>query len=109
MRKLMLGLMVVGLLAVAAVPAMAQTADPLVLISSGAVLSYFGSQGSTAFGSTTNASSEPLVPGSLSFLEVAAPVLGNLQLHMSLFGANCGRGPETVGLAPTSTDVQLFR
>jgi hypothetical protein len=104
----MLGLMVVGLLAVA-VPAMAQTADPLGLISSGAVLPYFGSNGSTAFGSSTNASTEPLAPGSLSFLEVAAPVFGNLQFHMFFFGANCARGPESVGLPLTTNDVQLFR
>jgi hypothetical protein len=105
----MLGLMVVGLLAVAAVPAMAQTADPLGLISSGAVLPYFGSNGTTAFGSTTNAHSEPLSPGSMSFLEVAAPVIGNLQFHMFFFSANCTRGPESVGLPLTTNDVQLFR
>jgi hypothetical protein len=88
---------------------MAQTADPLGLISSGAVLPYFGSQGSTAFGSTTNAHSEPLSPGSMSFLEVAAPVLGNLQFHMFFFSANCTRGPESVGLPLTPNDIQLFR
>jgi hypothetical protein len=96
------------LLAVAG-QAVAQTADPLGLVSSGAVLPYFGSQGSTAFGSTTNAHSEPLSPGSMSFLEVAAPVLGNLQFHMFFFSANCTRGPESVGLPLTTNDVQLFR
>jgi hypothetical protein len=101
--------MVLLMLLMVAGPAVAQTADPLGLVSSGAVLPYFGSQGSTAFGSATNAHSEPLSPGSMSFLEVAAPVLGNLQFHMFFFSANCTRGPESVGLPLTTNDIQLFR
>jgi hypothetical protein len=93
MRKLIVGLLTVGLLAMAA-PAMAQIADPLSLIASGAVLPYFGSAG--------------LEPGSISFLEVYAPVSGIPTFHMFFFDATCTRGGDSVGLPLSANDVELF-
>jgi len=96
MRKLIVGLVVVGLLAVGA-PAMAQRADPLGLISSGAVLPYFGSgEGAIA-------------PGSLSFLEVASPRSDNDGAHMFFFDASCHRQGQSVGLPLTTNDVEVLR
>jgi hypothetical protein len=94
MRKLIVGLLAVGLLAVAT-PAMAQFADPLGLIASGAVLPYFGS-GTGA-----------IDPGSISFLEVYSPV-GGVPLHMFFFDATCTRGGDSVGLPLTTNDVEII-
>ncbi len=87
MRKLIVGLVVVGLLAVGA-PAMAQRADPLGLISSGAVLPYVGDG--------------TIAPGSLSFLEVASPRSDNNAAHMFFFDKTCKRQGQSVrrGLHP---------
>jgi hypothetical protein len=93
MRKLIVGLLVVGLLAVAA-PAMAQISDPLSLIASGAVLPYFGSTG--------------LEPGSISFLEVYAPVQGVPTFHMFFFDATCTKAGDSVGLPLSENDVEIF-
>jgi hypothetical protein len=68
----MVGLLVVGLLAVAG-PATAQLADPLSLAASGVLLPYFGSG--------TN----------LSIIELASPVSENPNLHMIFYNANCTR------------------
>jgi hypothetical protein len=96
MRKLMVGLMVVGLLSVTA-PAMAQipgSQDPLSLITSGAVLPFLG---------------EGLEGGGgLSILELAAPV-GATTVHMFLFDANCVRGGPSVNVELTPNDSALVR
>ncbi len=94
MRKLIVGLMVVGLLAVGA-PAMAQRADPLGLISSGAVLPYVGDG--------------TIAPGSLSFLEVASPRSDNNAAHMFFFDKTCKRQGQSVGLPLTTNDVEILR
>ena len=94
MRKLIVGLVVVGLLAVGA-PAMAQRADPLGLISSGAVLPYVGDGA--------------IAPGSVSFLEVSSPVEANLGLHMFFFDTSCKRQGQSVGLPLTTNDVEILR
>jgi len=94
MRKLIVGLMVVGLLGVGA-PAMAQQADPLGLISSGAVLPFVG-EGTIA-------------PGSISFLEVASPREDNQNLHMFFFDKTCKRQGQSVGLPLTTNDVEILR
>jgi hypothetical protein len=94
MRKLMVGLIAVGLLAVAA-PAMAQWGDPLGLINSGAVIPYVGNG--------------TVSPGSLSVLEVYSPVGGNGKFHMFFFDANCVKSPVSVGLPLTENDIELLR
>lgn len=77
MRKLMkglkVGLLVVGLLAMVASPAMAQFADPLTLAASGVLLPFFG---------TGN---------NISVLEVASPVGFNSDLHFIFYNATCTR------------------
>jgi hypothetical protein len=95
MRKLIVGLMVVGLLAGAG-PALAQapgTADPLGLISSGGIVPYFGAL------------------GNLSFLEVASPVGDNSSLtrpfHLIFFDATCIRG-DSVDLELTTNDLAVL-
>jgi hypothetical protein len=100
MRKLMVGLMmVVGLLAVAP-PAMAQFsivppggADPVGLITSGAVIPFLG---------------EGLATGGMSFLELYAPV-GSATVHMFLFDANCVRGGPSISVPLTPNDAALVR
>ena len=94
MRKLIVGLVVVGLLAVGS-PAMAQRADPLGLIASGAVLPYVGNG--------------TIAPGSLSFLEVASPRQDNANLHMFFFDKTCKRQGQSVGLPLTTNDVEILR
>lgn len=77
MRKLMMGLkvglLVVGLLAMVAAPAMAQFADPLTLATSGVLLPYFG------------------VGNNVTLLELIAPVTGQPNLHMIFYNAFCSR------------------
>jgi len=97
MRKLIVGLMAVGLLAVAE-PAMALDTgmgDPLGLIASGVVLPYVGGGA--------------ILPGSQSWLEVSSPVGGNNDFHMFFFDTACVRGPKSVGLPLTANDVELIR
>jgi hypothetical protein len=94
MRKLLVGLIVVGLLSVAA-PAIAQPVanhfpDPLGLITSGAVLPYFGS-------------------GSLSFLEVYSPIGGTPDLHAFFFNESCVKGPDSLPMSLTENDVAIIR
>jgi hypothetical protein len=88
--------MVVALLSVAA-PAIAQNhfPDPLGLITSGAVLPYFG-EGT-------------LAPGSLSFLEVYAPIGGAEGLHAFFFDANCVKSPDSLPVPLTENDVAIVR
>jgi len=95
MRKLWVGLMVVGLLAVAA-PGMAQTPgslDPLGLITSGAVLPYLGAG---------------TPDGAMSFLEIYAPV-GPTAAHMFFFDVACVRTGESAQVDLTTNDVEIFR
>ena len=98
MRKLMVGLMMVGLLA-ATSPAMAQSlvvpgsSDPVGLITSGAVLPFLG---------------EGLAGGGMSFLELYAPV-GSVNVHMFLFDSACVRGGPSINVPLTANDVALFR
>ena len=93
MRKLMMGLkvglLVVGLLAMVATPAMAQFVDPLTLAASGVLLPYFGAG------------------NNLSILEVATPVRFDFNLHFVYYNATCTRVvsfPD--GL--TTDDVELY-
>jgi hypothetical protein len=92
----MVGLMVVGLLAVSA-PAMAQvpgSLDPLSVITSGAVLPFLGEGLANS--------------GGLSILELAAPV-GGTTVHMFLFDANCVRGGPSVNVELSENDIALVR
>lgn len=89
MRKLTVGLVVLGLFVALAAPAMAQTSDPLGLITSGAVLPYFSTG------------------GSVSLLEVYAPIQGVPRLHGLFYNENCQRGPESIGIPLTRNDVQI--
>src|SRR5262249_14564579 len=102
MRKLILGLLGVGLLAVAT-PAMAQTADPLGVITSGAVGPFVGDG--------------KIAPGSMSFLELASPVGDNSGAnsggiggtHMFFFDTSCVKGPASVGIPLTTNDFIIRR
>ncbi len=87
MRKLIVGLIAVGLLAVAG-PAKAQMADPLGLIASGAVIPYVGASGLAVVNSLTGALTSTFENvGSLAILEVASPVGSNAPAAEGLFGA----------------------
>lgn len=109
MRKFIVGLLGVGLLAVGT-PAVAQvinpqfgTADPLGLISSGAVIPYVGNGA--------------IAPGSLSFIELSSPVGDNSGAnnggiggtHMFFFDASCVKGPASVGIPLTTNDFIIQR
>jgi hypothetical protein len=109
MRKFIVGLLGVGLLAVGT-PAGAQvispqfgTADPLSLISSGAVIPYVGNGA--------------IAPGSMSFLELSSPVGDNSGgnqggiggTHMFFFDASCVKGPASVGIPLTTNDFIIQR
>jgi hypothetical protein len=88
MMGLKVGLLVVGLLAMVATPAMAQFSDPLTLAASGAILPFFG---------TGN---------NVSVMEVASPVGANTDLHFIFYNANCTRIVSVFdGL--TENDVEL--
>ena len=93
MRKLMMGLkvglLVVGLLAMVATPAMAQFTDPLTLAASGVLIPYFG---------TGN---------NVSILEVASPVGPNFFAHMIFYNANCTR-VTSFPFESTKNDLDLF-
>jgi hypothetical protein len=90
MRTSMIGLVLSCLLGGLA-PASAQTADPLGLIASGAVLPYFGDGRSK---------------GEVSILEVSSPVGGNATLHMLFFDQSCAMSGVSVGLPLTANDVE---
>jgi hypothetical protein len=93
MRKLIVGL-AIGALLGAVPPAMAQSGDPLGLITSGAVLPFVG--GGTNF------------PGSMSFLEVASPNSDN-SLHAFFFDANCNRGTISIPIDLTTNGLTVMR
>jgi hypothetical protein len=121
MRKLIAGLIAVGLLAVAA-PSMAQTADPLGLIASGAVIPYVGGAGANAgilkVNSLTGALGSAIQQGSIAILEVASPVgsnappeenvFGAKPFHMFFFDQTCTRVGPSVGLPLTTNDSEFF-
>lgn len=96
MRKVILGLAVLGLLAMAG-PAMAQfpiaggSADPQGLVSAGALVPFFVSSGNE------------------SYLEISSPVGDNPNLHMIFFNENCARTGESVGLPMTVNDIAVFQ
>jgi hypothetical protein len=73
---------------------MAQSGDPLGLITSGAVLPFVG--GGTNF------------PGSMSFLEVASPNSDN-SLHAFFFDANCNRGTISIPIDLTTNGLTVMR
>jgi hypothetical protein len=75
---------------------MAQFADPLGLITSGAVLPYFGS-GAGA-----------IEPGSISFLEVYTPTLAPTDIHLFFFDATCTRQGESSPIPNSPNDVEIF-
>jgi hypothetical protein len=89
MVGLKVGLLVVGLLAMVATPAMAQFADPLTLATSGVLIPFFG---------TGN---------NISILEVASPVSFNPLLHMIFYNAFCTR-VESFPAFQTTNDVDLY-
>ena len=120
MRKLIVGLIVVGLLAVGAAPSMAQTADPLGLIASGAVIPYVGAQGIQRVDSNSTSGAFTGVfehTGSLAILEVSSPVGSNAPPEESIFGAkpfhmfffnqSCVRVGPSVGVPLTTNDSEL--
>lgn len=121
MRKLLVGLFAVGLLAVAA-PSMAQTGDPLGLAASGAVIPYVGSSsgasGIAVVNSATGAiTGTVLNSGSLAILELSSPVGSNAPPEESIFGAKpfhmfffdqaCVRQGPSVGVPLTTNDSEL--
>jgi hypothetical protein len=73
---------------------MAQSGDPLGLITSGAVLPFVG--GGTLF------------PGSMSFLEVASPNSDN-SLHAFFFDAACNRGTISIPIDLTTNGLRVMR
>ena len=118
MRKLIVGLIAVGLCAMAA-PAQAQTADPLGLIASGAVIPYVLSPGINIVNSLTGTlTNNVLAAGSLGVLEVASPVGSNAPPEESIFGARsfhmffydqtCTRQGPSVGIPLTTNDSELI-
>lgn len=122
MRKLIVGLIAVGLLAGAA-PAQAQTADPLGLIASGAVIPYVGTtslgSGIAVVNSLTGAITATVQnTGSLAILEVASPVgsnagpeeniFGSPPFHMFFFDQSCVRVGPSVGNPLTRDDADLI-
>lgn len=86
MKKLLVGLMMGGLLAVS-VPARAQFGDPLALAAAGVLIPFFGNGAN----------------GDVSFLELAAP-LGGANIHMIFYDAACTR---VISLAETLTANDL--
>lgn len=111
MRKLIVGLIAVGLVAVA-VPASAQTADPLGLISSGAVIPFVLAGGFQSF------DGGDIATGSLSVLEIASPVgsnappeesaFGARSIHMFFYDQTCTKGGVSVGFALTTNGATLI-
>lgn len=103
MKKFLVGLLVVGLIAAAA-PAMAQpvltqvgagSGDPLGLLASGAVVPYFGA------GAASGA-------GGFSLLELYAPRTA-ANVHMFFYDVNCTRAGDSVNVFLTPNDVEVVR
>jgi hypothetical protein len=99
MRKLLVGLVAAGLVAMAG-PASAQFFDPLGLATSGVVLPYFADAG----GGT-----DPIdLSGDISIVEAYAPNGPSPLVHMFFFDERCNRGGPSVGLPLTANDVELL-
>jgi hypothetical protein len=99
MRKLLVGLVVAGLLAMAG-PASAQFFDPLGLATSGVVLPYFADPGGA---------NDPIdLDGNISILEAYAPLGPSPGFHMFFFDGRCDRGGPSVGMPLTANDVELL-
>jgi len=94
MRKLIVGL-AIGALLGAVPPAMAQSGDALGLITSGAVLPFIGGGA--------------IMPGSMSFLELASPVGENDKLHAFFFDAACNKGTISIPLDLTTNGLTVQR
>jgi hypothetical protein len=92
MRTVTAGLLLLCLLGIAA-PAIAQTADPLGLISFGALVPYVDSG---------------TRKGEMSFLLSSSPV-GSADLHMFFFDSTCIRGGPSVSVSMTANDMALLR
>ncbi len=108
MRKLIVGLIAVGFLAVAA-PAKAQMADPLGLIASGAVIPYVGATGIAVVNSSTGALTSTFQNvGSLAILDLASPVGDADPFHMFFFDQTCARVGPSVGNPMTTNDGDLL-
>jgi hypothetical protein len=99
MRKLIVGLAAVSLLAVTA-PAVAQQADPLGLIASGAVIPYVGNGTPTGL-----VNSNLPATGNQSWIEVRSPVGDNSGAHAFFFDQSCTQGPDSMGLGVTNNGV----
>jgi hypothetical protein len=91
MRKLIVGLLMMGGLFAVATPAMAQVGDPLTLAASGVLIPFLASN------------------GDVSLLEVASPVGDNTSAHMFFFNAACNRVGDSVGLPSTANDIAFFQ
>ena len=108
MRKLIVGLIAVAFLAAAA-PAKAQTADPLGLIASGAVIPYVGTTGIAVVTSSTGALSSTFqAVGSLAILDAASPVGAADPFHMFFYDQTCARVGPSVGNPMTVNDADLL-
>jgi hypothetical protein len=99
MRKLLVGLVVAGFMAMAG-PASAQFFDPLGLATSGVVLPYFADAGGVTDPVNLN--------GDISILEVYAPNGPSSGFHMFFFDGRCNRGGPSVGMPLTANDVELL-
>jgi len=93
MRGLQVGLLVVGLLAIVATSAMAQTpgglGDPLQLAATGTLIPYFNA-----------------APGDVTFLEIASPVTAIFNGHLIFYNAACARG-NSQNFPLTVNDVRI--
>ena len=101
-KGLVVGVLVVGLLMVAAVPASAQLADPLRLASSGVLLPFF-SDGAAGFVSILEIVS-PIVPTTLGF---SPPFNFTNPLHAVFFQENCARN-KSIADVETGKQAKAF-
>jgi len=96
MRKLIVGLLMVGGLLAVAAPSMAQQGqggigDPLTLAASGVLIPFLNAN------------------GDVSLLEVASPVGDNSGMHMFFFDQACNRVGESVGLPATANEITFLQ
>jgi hypothetical protein len=101
-KGLVVGVLVVGLLVMAAVPASAQQGDPLRLASSGVLLPFF-SDGAAGFVSILEIVS-PVVPTTLGF---SPPFNFTNPLHAVFFQENCARN-KSIADVETAKQAKAF-
>src|SRR5262245_41463597 len=101
-KGLVVGVLVVGLLVMAAVPASAQLGDPLRLASSGVLLPFF-SDGAAGFVSILEIVS-PVVPTTLGF---SPPFNFTNPLHAVFFQENCARN-KSIADVETAKQAKAF-